>query len=159
MARRTLSSVLADGEIVQYKYKGQVFQAYFQSGILVNCDDNSRTYGSPGGFANECSGQSVNGWIHCRVLRDGVLWKLCDLPCDEHLESGDAIKSKKMPAKAKVKSNQAILPPVQPKSIVASIIVANEAPLEVTSITRITLRPAGEGQWLNEETGQLLTTS
>lgn len=136
--RRTLSAVLADGEIVQFTYKKQVFQAYFQSGILVNCDDNTQTYNSPTTFANECSGgKSINGWLRCKVIRDGALWKLCDLQSEEHLEDEDITKSKKMPPKSKPKVDA--LPVVQPKSIVASIIVANEAPLEVTSINRIHL--------------------
>jgi len=140
MTRRTLSSVLADGEIVQYTYKGQIFQAYFQSGILVNCDDNTLTYSSPTTFANECSGGSVNGWLQVRVLREGALWRLCDLPADEHLESENNKRSKRMPTGTKTKSVATIaLQPVPPKSIIASIIVSNEAPLEITSITRIAL--------------------
>ncbi len=144
MSRRTLSSILADGEIVQFTYKKQVFQAYFQSGILVNCEDNSRTYMSPTQFANECSGGSHNGWLRCKVLREGSLWKLCDLPVDaalaanENLEDNVTVRSKRMPPKSVPKVTT--LPPVQPKSIIASIIVSNEAPLEVTSISRVIIK-------------------
>jgi hypothetical protein len=153
---RTLCSALIEGEVVHYKYKGQVFQAEYQSGILVNADDTSLTYTTPGGFANSCSGGSVNGWQACRIERDGVWTKLGDLPWID-LEDEPVKVSKKMPPQTQRKKpatiqKAAIMQPIEPQSIIAGIIVRPE-PLIVKSVKRITLIQAGDN-WLDEESGE-----
>jgi hypothetical protein len=75
---RSLFAVLVPGEIVQYKCRGQIYEAYFDDGVLIRTDDGSR-YDTPTAFANDVSGNSVSGWLHCRVERGGVSIKLQDL--------------------------------------------------------------------------------
>lgn len=148
---RPLYTALYEGEVVRYTYKGQVFQAEYQSGILVNADDNSLTYTSPGGFANSCSGQSVNGWRSCRVERDGTWTKLEDLPWID-LEDEPVKVSKKMPVQRKKQASQKAIA-IEPQTIIAGIIVKPE-PLIIKSMRRVTLVPNAD-KWLNEDTGKL----
>lgn len=76
MPARSLLTVLTDGEIVQFRDS----QAYFVSGQLVRADDSNKRYTSPTSFANDVSGGSINGWLQCRVMRDGVWKRLNELP-------------------------------------------------------------------------------
>jgi hypothetical protein len=136
--KRSLNSVLLSGEIVQYKYRGEIYEAYFQDGILIRADDGT-TFDTPTAFTNAISGGSVSGWQHCRVLRDGISRRLADLPervfSLEETKDVPTITLKEMPPKSiKVKR-------LVPATVVAHIIEAAEPALEVRAVKRILLKP------------------
>ena len=165
MSRRSLHSVLQDGEVVQFKHGSDTYQSYFQAGLLINTEFPKKTYTSPTGFANDCSKSSINGWLFCRVLRDGQWLKLKDLPQTNYTlqeappaivaepstpKDGPTIKIKRMPAKGQPPAKKA-LPPVHQFTIIANVLEPAEPAIDVTSVRRITLKPLtvdGTAYWL-----------
>lgn len=156
-SRRSLHSVLQDGEVVQFKHGPHTYQSYFQAGLLINTEDPKKTYTSPTGFANDCSKSSINGWLHCKVLRDGTWLKLNDLPLINYTlqeqppaiivatdtpKDGPTIKIKRMPTQKKTPSApvKKVLPPVHQYTIIANVLEPPEPAIEVTSVSRITLK-------------------
>ena len=168
MSRRSLHSVLQDGEVVQFKHGPHTYQSYFQAGLLINTEDPKKTYTSPTGFANDCSKSSINGWLNCRVLRDGQWLKLKDLPQVAYVlqeqppaiiaespdpKDGPTIKIKRMPPKGQIPAKKA-LPPVHQYTIIANVLEPAEPAIEVTSVSRITLKPLtvdGTEYWLVDD--------
>lgn len=157
MSRRSLHSVLQDGEVVQFKHGTHTYQSYFQAGLLINTEFPKKTYTSPTGFANDCSKSSINGWLFCRVLRDGQWLKLKDLPQTNYSlqeappaiisepstpKDGPTIKIKRMPpAKAAAAPAKKALPPVHQFTIIANVLEPAEPAIEVTAVHRIILKP------------------
>ena len=165
MPARSLQSVLTDGEIVQFRDK----QAYFLSGYLVFGD---KQYTSPSAFANEVSSGSVNGWLHCKVMRDGswrrlnelpiVAWTLTSaaqllpplplpsfskLPADPLKSSTD--KDVEMPPRIR-RAIPVVAPPPPTKSLTVSMMEAAEPPLPVHCMIRIPVRShevGGKSYW------------
>jgi hypothetical protein len=147
--RRSLHSVLQDGEVVQFKHGTNTYQSYFRSGLLISLDDPAKQYTSPTGFANDCSKSSINGWIHCKVLRDGNWLKLADLPqttytlqeeipailATETPKDGPTIRIKRMPPKTTAPKKA--LPPVHQFTIIANVLEPAEPAIEVTSVRRV----------------------
>lgn len=150
--KRSLNSVLLSGEIVQYKYRGEIYEAYFQDGALIRAD-NGDIYDTPTAFTNAVSGGSVSGWQHCRVIRDGSSRRLCDLPGRvfnlEETKDVPTITMQEMPPPKSIKVKRLV-----PTTVVAHIIEAAEAPLEVRAVKRVLLRPIDinkQTYWLDGE--------
>jgi hypothetical protein len=159
--RRSLHSVLQDGEVVQFKHGTDTYQSYFRSGLLISLDDPAKQYTSPTGFANDCSNSSVNGWLHCKVLREGKWLKLADLPQVAYTlqeepptiiaspKDAPTIRIKRMPPKAANTPKKA-LPPVHQFTIIANVLEPMEPAIEVTSVRRVKpLTVEGINYWLN----------
>jgi hypothetical protein len=168
-SRRSLHSVLQDGEVVQFKHGPHTYQSYFQAGLLISTEDPKKTFTSPTGFANDCSKSSINGWLHCKVLRDGQWHKLADLPQVAYVlqeqppaivaaespapKDGPTIKIKRMPPKGQSTAKKA-LPPVHQYTIIANVLEPAEPAIEVTAVRRITLKPLtvdSTDYWLLED--------
>ncbi len=143
---RSLHAVLLPGEIVQYTYAGRLHEAYFEDGALIRVDDGRR-YDTPTAFANAASGNSVSGWLHCRVMRDGRLMRLNELPIrtgivhDEPTKGEPTLVVEEMPP-----------PPPKPLKIkratptlVGQFVEAAAPPLKVLSVVQINVRPLTVG--------------
>ena len=138
---RSLLTVLQDGEIVQFRQE----QAYFVSGHLVHAD---KRYTSPTAFANDVSGSSINGWLQCKVMRNGVWKRLNELPTiawtlttdlqllppADPLKS-DADKDVEMPPKIR-----RVKPALPTQSLTVSAMEMAEPALPVRSVIRIPVR-------------------
>jgi hypothetical protein len=149
-SRRSLHSVLQDGEVVQFKHGPNTYQSYFRAGLLISTEDPKKTYTSPTGFANDNSKSSVNGWLHCRVLRDGQWLKLADLPQVSYMlqeipapKDGPTIVIKRMPPKQP--PTKKALPPVHQHTIIANVLEPAEPAIEVTAVERIRMQPLKVG--------------
>jgi hypothetical protein len=168
--RRSLHSVLQDGEVVQFKHGANTYQSYFQSGLLISLDDPAKQYTSPTGFANDCSKSSINGWLHCKVLRDGKWLKLGDLPsvayslqeeppaiiADTSPKDGPTIRIKRMPPALNVQPQKKTtvqkkaLPPVHQFTIIANVLEPPEPAIEVRSVRRVKPLKVGDiDYWLS----------
>lgn len=138
--KRSLNSVLQSGEVVQYKYRGEIYEAYFQDGALIRTD-NGDIYDTPTAFTNAVSGGSVSGWQHCRVLRDGISRRLADLPervfSLQETKDTPTITMQEMPPPPK----QLKVKRLVPATVVAHIIEAAEPALEISAVKRVLLRP------------------
>lgn len=134
--KRSLNSVLQSGEVVQYKYRGEIYEAYFQDGSLIR-SDNGDIYYTPTAFTNAVSGGSVSGWQHCRVLRDGISRRLADLPervfSLQETKDVPTITMQEMPPQPKSLKVKRLVP----ATVVAHIIEAAEPALEVRAVKRV----------------------
>lgn len=149
MPRRQLSTILYEGELVQYNQaNGQIWQATYSEGLLISTIDPKKQFTSPSAFVNDCKGGSTNGYVACRVCRDGTWIKLIDL--DEIVEAPVLkVKRKKvteeeeMPPPKKqthlLKSPQQALPPA--KTIFATVVEGIDVPIEIAEIVRIKVKP------------------
>ncbi len=154
MPRRQLSSILYEGEIVQYtQANGQVWQATYSEGLLISTLDPNKQYTSPSAFVNDCKGGSTNGYVACRVCRDETWIKLIDL---EPIEDAPVLKVKRkkgteeevMPPKKiqqqhLLKSPQPTLGPV--KTLFATVVEGIDPPIEITNVVRVKVKPTQFG--------------
>ena len=66
-----LSAILSEGDVIQYKYAGKIFRAYYEGGVLVDANDSNLTYNTPSGFASRYAPYGINGWKECEILYEG----------------------------------------------------------------------------------------
>ncbi len=152
MPRRQLSTILYEGEIVQYNQaNGQIWQCTYSNGLLISTIDPTKQFTSPSAFVNDCKGGNTNGYIACRVCRDGTWIKLSDLTELQEapvlkVKRKRAIEEEEMPPKKPthlLKSPQQSLAP--PKTLFATIVESVDAPIEVNNVVRVKVKPTAFG--------------
>ncbi len=78
---RNLVDYLREGEVISHTCYGNTYRAVYREGVLVDAIDPGLVFASPTSFANaHLEKGKANGWDKCKVVRDGVMIWLKDLP-------------------------------------------------------------------------------